>query len=171
MTTFAKRKTHLLPVELPNSSGKFYRLSETFVAPGSITFFLTPLQANSSLLACQDMRKNPSVYVVIHKLPIQVLWMVLILVIGTCRVVSGQVELCSDNPPCMHDHGKTTEQHGEHDCPSGHVCSCGHSLVIDAPSDNGEFSVFQESTVVYWDLAASCYEEPYRKIDYPPQQA
>lgn len=133
--------------------------------------FSPPLQANSSLLACQDMRKNPSVCIVIHKLPVQVLWMVLILVIGTCRVVSGQVELCSDNPPCVHDHGKSTEQHGEHDCPSGHVCSCGHSLVIDAPSIDGGLGIFQKSMVVYWDLAASSYEGPFRKIDHPPQLA
>ena len=106
-----------------------------------------------------------------NKFPLQALWLVLMMVLGACSVVGGQVELCSDNPPCVQDHGKSTEHHGEQDCPSGHVCSCGHSLVIDAPSVDEEFGVFQRSTTQYWDLAASSYEGPFRKIDHPPQLA
>jgi hypothetical protein len=43
--------------------------------------------------------------------------------------------------------------------------------VIEVPSIDGGLGILQKSTAVYWDLADSCYEEPYRKIDYPPQLA
>ena len=102
---------------------------------------------------------------------LQTLWIVLVLVMGASLVVSGQVELCSDNPPCVQDHGKSTEHHGEQDCPNGHVCGCGHSLVIEAPTHDAGFGIFQKSTTVYWDWAASSYEEPFREIDHPPQLA
>ena len=103
--------------------------------------------------------------------PFKVLWIFLILVAGACRIAGSQYELCQDNPVCVQDHGKPIQSHGEHDCPNGHVCGCGHSFVIEAPSIDEGLGILQKSTAVYWDLAASCYEEPYRKIDYPPQLA
>jgi hypothetical protein len=106
-----------------------------------------------------------------NKIPLKAIWVVLVLIMGVCRIAGSQYELCSDNPVCVQDHGKPTKPHGEQNCPNGHVCSCGHSLVIEALSIDGGFSIFQKSTTVYWDLAASSYEEPFRKIDYPPQLA
>ena len=105
------------------------------------------------------------------KVSLQALWIIFILVTGVFRIVSGQFELCTDNPVCVQNHGKPTQQHGEHDCPSGHVCGCGEALLIEAPSNVVGLSILQRSTAIYWDLAASCYEEPSRKIDYPPQLA
>ena len=103
--------------------------------------------------------------------PVKALCILLILVAGACRIVSTQVELCTDNPVCVQDHEKTSQPHGEHDCPNGHACSCGHALVIDTPSNDLGLGIFQKSTVGYWDLADSSYESPFRKIDYPPQLA
>ena len=104
-------------------------------------------------------------------LPVKVLWIVLILVAGACRIASTQYELCSENPVCAQDHGQSTQSHGEHDCPNGHVCGCGQALTIDVPRNAIVFVALADSKACYWELAASRYEEPYRKIDHPPQLA
>ena len=105
------------------------------------------------------------------KISLRVLLVFFVLVAGACRIAGSQYELCHDNPVCVQGHGKPTQSHGEHDCPNGHVCGCSHSFVIEAPSIDGGLGIFQKSMVVYWDLAASSYEGPFRKIDHPPQLA